>query len=301
MNTEWHALRATGIGGSDLAAVLGLSKWKTPLQLYREKRGECEDQPDNEPMRWGRALEDVIRQRYAEETGATVEVPGHMRHPVHSFIVGHLDGIATLPNGQTVVLEIKTARHGEGWGEEGTDEIPQEYLLQVQHYLFVAGLDQADVAVLIAGSDFRIYRIKADAELQAMLLDACREFWQRVQDGNPPAPMSAADCQSLWPAPQRDEREASADTVAKVAELAAVRAQIADLESQKESLETAIKSELADASDLTYGGRTLATWRSVKGRTTLDAKRLEQERPDVFATYARQGTPYRRFLLKGEK
>lgn len=300
MNTsQLLAERRTGIGGSDIAPLLGLSRWKTPLQLYMEKCGEADEQPDTPAMWFGRNMEPVIRARYELETGHQVEPSVFCHHAEHNFMLAHLDGIATLPGGERRVLEIKTARHGGDWGEEGSADIPQEYALQVQHYLFVTGMRTADVAVLIAGSDFRIYHVPADAELQSMILEAASAFWRRVQSGNPPPPMTSDDCLSLWRIPQRQTAEATGQALADAAELANVKRRIGELETRKEELETAIKSVMADAEDLMAGGRVVATWRATKGRESFDAKALKAAHPDIYRQFTRTGQPSRRFVLKG--
>ena len=72
---DWLKERMAGIGGSDAAAVMGLSKWKTPLDVFLEKRGEiATDFVDSEPMKWGRLLEPVVRQEYAERSGEVVRL-----------------------------------------------------------------------------------------------------------------------------------------------------------------------------------------------------------------------------------
>jgi len=175
--------RRRGIGGSDAAAVLGLSKWATPLDIYLSKVEPVATRaPMTEPMLWGNLLEPVVRQRYSDLTGRAVTVPDTIRHPVHSFMIAHVDGVTD--DGR--LLEIKTAGSNYGWGEPGSDEIPGSYLIQVQHYLFVMDLPVADVAVLIGGCDFRQYEIPADPELQEMIVDGEREFWHRVETLDPP-------------------------------------------------------------------------------------------------------------------
>jgi len=91
------------------------------------------------------------------------------------------------------VLEVKTASSAEGWGEPGSDEIPDDCLCQAQHYLLVTGLKTADVAVLIGGHDFRLYEVAADKELQEIMAMQEAEFWQRVEAGDPPPTRSLAD------------------------------------------------------------------------------------------------------------
>lgn len=179
-----QAARSRGLGGSDAAPALGLSPWKSPLELYLEKRQEIE-QPDiseQPPILWGNLLEPVIGSEYTRRTGIGFTTPKvTYQHPKHEWMLANLDGLA-----EDRVVEIKTARSGEGWGEPGSDQIPEHYKLQVMHYLLVTGLDLADVAVLIAGSDFRIYTVPADRELQELLLDGEADFWSRVEKGAAP-------------------------------------------------------------------------------------------------------------------
>ena len=187
LSEEQLAERQSGLGGSDAAPALGLSPYKSALELFIEKR-EPRRAPSEAMLaafRWGTLLEPVIRQEYASMTGRVVRVPaGTLRHPKHQFVLAHLDGVTD----DARVFEAKTARSADGWGKSGTDEVPHHYLVQVQHYLAITGFAVADIAVLIGGNDFRIYEVPADEELQAMVIDAEHEFWQHVQKGEPPAP-----------------------------------------------------------------------------------------------------------------
>lgn len=183
-----QAVRSQGLGGSDAAPALGLSPWKSALELYLEKRGELEqaDISEKAPIRWGNLLEPLVRQEWLRATGRThIVVPEQtFSHPDHPWMLANLDGM--VPGDR--ILEVKTARSGEGWGEPGTDQIPEHYVTQVQHYLAVTGFELADVAVLIGGSDFRVYTLEADRELQELIIDGERQFWQRVEAGTPPEP-----------------------------------------------------------------------------------------------------------------
>lgn len=182
--TTFLANRLTGIGGSDAAVALGVSPFRTALELYLEKRGEIPPTEETPPMLWGRLLEPVIRQHYAERTGRVVRVPPFMRHPRHEFVTCHADGVTDDKR----LFEAKASRTGEGWGEPGSDAIPQFYLIQVQHNMLVTGLSIADVAVLIGGQDFRTYEVPVDTELQEMILEGEADFWTRVKESRPPEP-----------------------------------------------------------------------------------------------------------------
>jgi putative phage-type endonuclease len=185
LTDEQVAERFTGIGGSDAAPALGISPWKSPLELFLDKREKRVGIGTLEAMRWGTLLEPVIRQEYSNLTRRVVRMPeGTLRHPRHKFMLAHVDGVTD--DGR--IFEAKTARSAEGWGRTGTDEVPHHYLVQVQHYMAVSGLSAADIAVLIGGSDFRIYEILADTELQGEIIEGEREFWKLVEDGTPPPP-----------------------------------------------------------------------------------------------------------------
>lgn len=190
LTPEQHEARRTRIGGSECAAALGLSKRKTALQLYLEKRGEIEREhipEDSEAIWWGRALEPVVRQKYAETTGRIVVMPDTVVHPVHDFMVAHLDGVSfdgvvgKDPRG----YEGKTAFLSTGWGEEGTDQIPGDYLMQVHHYMICGALPSFDVCSLI-GRRFAYYHVEPDAELHEMIIEGERDFMRRVREDDPP-------------------------------------------------------------------------------------------------------------------
>lgn len=295
---EWLEHRKTGIGGSDVAAILGLSKWRTPLTVYQEKRGEIGSQPDNNAMRWGRYLEPVVRQAYADETGRIVYGGPNqiIRHPTHEFAIVSPDGWTDDDR----VFEAKTARTAEGWGEPGTDEIPQPYLLQVQHAMMVMELPLADVAVLIGGSDFRIYEVPADRELHAMLLDAEAEFWSRVQRGIPPEPVSYADMQARYGRASRAASVvASVDVEQAIARLRAIKAERETLDAAEEDARAVVMAALGENDTLVDpAGKTLCTWKAAAGSKRLDTAALKAAMPDVYERFVKSGEASRRFLLK---
>jgi len=191
---EWLDAQRSGIGSSDAAAACGLSPWKTAHQLCLEKMGVLEPQPiDPSAARWGTVLEPVIAQEYERDTGLKVRNRnGHLAHKKYPWMVAELDRhIVDMGDGRGPgVLEIKTG--GEfvksEWGIPGTDEVPEQYLVQVQHQLAVVDWQWANIAVLLGGRDFRIYSIDRDDELIEMMIDAETELWDRVRKHDPPDP-----------------------------------------------------------------------------------------------------------------
>jgi putative phage-type endonuclease len=298
---DWLRARGTGIGGSDVAAILGLSKWKTPLQVYQEKRGELAPQEDNAAMRWGRYLEPVVRQAYADETGHEVRVLDQMvRHPAYEFMIANLDGFVDPGNGPRRIFEAKTARTADGWGEPGSDQVPQPYLLQVQHYMAVTGFVVADVAVLIGGSDFRRYEVPEDRELQQMLVDAEAEFWQRVQRGEPPEPVTVADAIARWGRSSITDRVmADDDVLLAIQTLRTARESIAAAEAIEESAKAIVLRALGERDTLVGpDGKTLCTWRAAAAPQRFDTAAFKAAHPALAAEFTKAGEPSRRFLLK---
>jgi len=296
---DFITARSTGIGGSDVAAILGLSKFKTPLAVYQEKRGELSPQPDNDAMRWGRYLEPVVRQAYADATGYEVRVPTSMlRHPRHEFAVANIDGFVDGDAGR--IFEAKTARTADGWGDAGSDQVPQAYLLQVQWYMEVTALHVADVAALIGGSDFRIYTVEADHELQQMLLDAAAEFWQRVQRGEPPEPVTVADAVARWGRASRAEQVVADEaTLTAVYKLQALKAQQATLDAEEETARAVVLRALGERDTLiSPDGKTLCTWRASAAPQRIDTAALKAAHPALAAQFTKAGEPSRRLLLK---
>lgn len=295
---NWLQQRRSGIGGSDCPVVLGLSPHKSPYRLYMEKRGEIPgDQPDNASMLWGRVLEPVIREQYVERTGRTVsfDMP-IIKNEKFPFMLATVDGLTT--DGR--VLEIKTARGGSEWGEEGTDQIPENYLLQTQHYMAVTGLHVTDVAVLIGGSDFRIYEVPANYELQEMIIEAEAEFWESVTTGRPPAITSYADASLRYGKSVRTGKlEASVEALEAFNLLKSVKAKYTELEELEDQAKALITAELGEEFDtLVSSGKVLATWKAPKPSKRLDTKAFKAALPEIFDKFAQFDEPSRRFLLK---
>lgn len=180
----WLAERRTGIGSSDVAAICGMSQWGGPLDVYCDKLGVLPDRP-NESMRWGLKLEGVIAEAFTEETGLEVAIPrpAIYRNSQWPWMLASPDRVCDTGD----IVELKTARTAEGWGEPGTDQVPEAYLLQVQHQLAcVPGSVNAHIAVLIGGSDFRVYKVLYNTRIIAKLAKLTEDFWKLVQSRTPP-------------------------------------------------------------------------------------------------------------------
>lgn len=162
---EWLRYRRQGIGGSDVASLIGINKWKSPTELWMEKTGQSnEPQTESEAVQWGNIMEPVLRNHFAEVTKKPVaEVKAILQHKDYSFMLANVDGVTIDDAGNPAILEIKTA--GEYKRADWDGGVPAYYETQIQHYLAVTGVQKAYCAVLIGGNSFRIYEVDADAVL----------------------------------------------------------------------------------------------------------------------------------------
>ena len=192
--------RLKGVGGSDVAAIFGLSQYKTPLALYMEKIGATElFDTDNDFMYWGRMHEPTIVKHYKEITGNKVKCP---KRPIvnkdYPWLRANVDGLVI---GKPIVLEVKTAyykRAREYWGEPGSDKIPMSYVLQVQHYMLSTNRPSSDIAVLINGCEYRQYVVEFDRTIGDQIIDKTHDFWHNhVLKRIPPDPLTRKDVMLL--------------------------------------------------------------------------------------------------------
>lgn len=299
---KWLEERRKGIGGSDIAAILGLSPFKTPLQVYQDKRKEVRAWSGSPQTDWGKRMEPVIRQWYSDTTGRAVRLPGGDGYGImfatdYPFMLATLDGFTD--DGR--IVEIKTARHGKGWGEPGTNEIPDYYAVQCHHQMIVSGMEVADVPVSICGSSPELYTIEKDVEIREMIIEAAAKFWERVVAGNPPEPITKEDAVLLYGRSEKTGNVmAGMDDMANVIELKSVKGQIKELEGKEEVLQGKLMAAIGATGDtlISSAGDILATWKLAKGRTSFDSKKFASDHPDLSKQYTKQGDPSRRFLLK---
>lgn len=306
---EWGKARQGGIGSSDAAVIAGVAPWGDIRTLFAEKVGWAAPSIETKPMRWGHALEQVVAEAYAEETGRRVRRVRRMQqHRERPWMLASLDRVAV---GERRLVEIKTARFAdERWGPAGTDEVPDHYRLQVLHAMGVTGYEVADVVVLFAGSDLRIYTVPRDDELLADLVTLEDAFWQAVQARALPAELADLGPR---PVPLREGEVLAAELDPDVALLAPrvaqLRHELRDLEAEKEATEASLKEFLADYTAIrgdrfriTYkpqAGRRHVGWEQIAGayRTRLEELGADPEQLDtlqgLFTTTAPAVRPLR--------
>jgi len=174
------------ITGSRIGAIAGLNPWSSPLDVWQEMMGLI-DVEETEEMRWGSDLEPAILARYEDDIGTELTQVGTITRD--GWAAGTPDG--TLPSKRRIA-EAKTA----GWrqAKEWTDEtIPGYHLAQVHWYMWLLDYESADVAVLIAGQDYRVYRFEHSLSLERELVRIGREFYERHVLTQEPPPVDGSD------------------------------------------------------------------------------------------------------------
>lgn len=319
--TAWLAARKQGIGGSDIAAILGLSPWKTPVDVYLDKTNQTPaEYQESEPAYWGTVLEEVVAHEYAKRNDRKVQrITQMLRHPEREWMIANLDRAIVTPgsrarfdNGRLLgadgILECKTAsayKAGE-WGT-ATDEdaVPTHYAAQCMWYMAIAGLDYCDIAVLIGGQKYLDKRIERDDETIRGMVERADEFWHKhVLERIPPEPTTAGDVAKLFPQDNGQVIEADRNTLQAFIRARQLRQQIGTLEKELEGEMTALKIAIGAHSVLTVEGQPVFTYKKAKDSVTTDWQAIAQHvaggtvAPDLIKQFSTTKTGSRRALFK---
>lgn len=184
-SNEWHELRKTGIGGSDIGAIAGLSKWSTFYSVWAQRTGRVDYHvTQNEAMEWGNRLEPVIIDKFADQHPelTLVRDVGTWSRPDRPWQHANPDALFVDADGNWGVLEIKTAQYEDEW----TDGPPPHYEAQVQWYLSTMGFDRAYIAVLFHGNRYQEHLVLANKLGQESMLDVAQLFLEYVADEKQP-------------------------------------------------------------------------------------------------------------------
>lgn len=188
---KWHAARADGIGGSEIAAVLGLSPWESAFSLWHRKRGIVPAREMTTEMDAGRRLEPVICDVFAERhPELELRRGGTFRNRQRPYQIANPDRLIHEPGSAapTAVFEAKYALTGDKWGEEDTDQVPVYYAAQGKWYLDVFGFDECRLMVFIGSQgEFREYVIRRDERDTAAMRAAAEEFQRQIAENIRPA------------------------------------------------------------------------------------------------------------------
>jgi putative phage-type endonuclease len=297
LNAELN--RQKYLGGSDVAAILGISPWKTPLDVYLDKiqpRVEVTDPAKLKLFRRGHRMEPYVIDLLAEEENLTIVARGNRYiDKQHGFIAAEIDAEAE----GNLNIEIKTVSpfKAKEWGEQQTDEIPVHYTAQVMHGLMVTDRETCILGVLIGGDDFRVYRVLRDEEIISAIRESEIAFWDRIQNRLPPEPSTVGDIARLYGATDSGGSIEATDAIAAtVRDMQIAVAEMKSLAEQVEGHKERIQLFMGSTAVLTQGSEVLATWKS-QNASRFDQGAFKAAHPDLYEQF-KKSSETRVFRLK---
>jgi putative phage-type endonuclease len=270
LTVEQKELRKHGLGATDCAAVMGLSPYKTPYELWLEKTGRAEETAilSDDRLHLRHAHEETISREYARRNNVKLRrVNQTLIHKRLPFMLCNLDRVII---GQKKIVECKSSSGfmRNVWGETGTDEAPIQYMLQVQHQLACSEYDDADIAALIDIDDYRIFPQPRNQKVISRIEEACEKFWtENVVKDIPPDPTTRGDLKLMYPANNGNFIEATPEVIEYMAQLDSIKSEIKNFTDKKEWHEKEIIQFIADNDGIKEGDAVLATFVADKNGT----------------------------------
>lgn len=282
---EWLRCRRMGVGGSDVAAIMGLSPWRSPIEVWADKTGraEPEDMSGKPWIEWGNLLEPLVGRKYGSEhpERKVRRLNAICRSTRRPWALASLDYEVRDPALGWGVLEIKTAHDDRAWA----DGVPVWYLTQVTHYMSVTDRPFADVAVLIGGSDYREYRVTRDEDDVAAVNAAVDTFWHDYveRDVMPEVVGTSGEAVALT-AMHRDgdgmRTVIDSDVDERIAEYQGAQERCKAAEDEKRLAANALMKVIGDSKGIVTD-TSRVTWVRTE-RTSVDAKMLAELAPEVY-------------------
>lgn len=287
---EWDAVRRSGIGGSDVAAILGMDKYRPPRRIYEAKHGRP-DEGDSEAAEVGREIEDFIATMFSKRSGIpTAPTPGTLANLTRPWMLANVDKYALDPHTSAVVAPVECKNRSEHQADDWERGVPDVPAIQCFWYMAVGGWSHGYVAALIGGNKIRYYRLERDEELIGYLISYCERWWQRhIVEGWPPPPDGHPATKDvlarLWDVRPDDvvdvDRERARQLRARREEL---RAQAKAVQQELDLVENTMRLICGEAGTARAGRDTAWTY---KRTGTFASSRFREEKPELAAQYTR--------------
>lgn len=296
---EWLSWRRNGLGGSDTSIVCGINKYKSPVQLWMEKTGKIQSEEAGECAYWGTILEPIIRDEFIKRSNLEViREPHILQHSKYNFMLANLDGVVVNPITGRCIFEAKTAsQYKESQWHD--DNIPEEYMLQLQHYFAVTGYKVAYIAVLIGGNQFKYTVVKRDEELIEMLIKIESDFWQHVVNDVPPSidgsEASTELLNRLYSSAVNDNIILPLEAEELINQYEEASLKEKEIKLIKDEASNILKDMLKEHEIGNINDR-IISWKAITSEK-FDTKRFQAEHPKLYSRYTFQSN-YRRFSIK---
>jgi putative phage-type endonuclease len=283
--------RRSYIGGSEIAAVMGLDKWKTPLDIFRLKTGLDEPFMGNKHTERGNRLESIAAELYTEQTGKKLQRRNQAyAHPAHPFIVGHIDRVIV---GEKSLAEIKCPSIA-AFRKYQREGLPEAMVIQMQVYLGLTGYKQGVWLIFCADAwDMAILPVEFDDYLYNVAISCAADFWNNhVLTGTPPSD-ETADCEVQ----KHGGNVTVRDDEPFIAKASTLREAIQLKSDAEELFETAKKDFLTvveDAPGIYEAPGIRVNYNEQAGRKSLDKKAVAAAGIDL-SPFEKQGSPFKTF------
>ena len=287
ITAEQRAARVKCIGSSDMASILGVNPWRSAYDLWLDKKGLVEREPDDESRRLGTALENAALDEAELRLGSLdrnvfAELPEiHLGANVDAILRASGEPVEAKTSG------IAGPLYGQ-WGEEGTDQVPDMYVIQAHVHMMCTKKEVCHLLALLGGLGARLYRINLQADIRTIIEQAAVGFWKSVDSDTPPED-SKPSLEVLKRVRRTTDRIAHVDPML-VAEYQGACAAVKEAETKKDQAQAALLAADPAAEAFDFGDA--KKWYSFfsQQRTNVDSKALQADHPDIWAQYAKTST-----------
>lgn len=295
---EWLKWRTKGIGGSDVSVIAGINKFRSVFQLWLEKTGQwIPEEAENEFIHFGNVLEPVVKREFMRRTGLKVRAKKMLlQSEEYPFMLADLDGVI-YENGEMCIFEAKTASaYKEDVWKQG---VPDEYLLQIQHYMAVTGAKKTYIAALVGGNSFYYHEVLRDEELIEMIIEMEKRFWkEHVLKRKEPVPDGSQATSDFLSQTYKSSNgimvELPEEMLPLFCQYDEITEKLNDLNEKKEAISNQLKNYLKENEGGFVGNRKV-TWKTVN-TTGFDRKRLAMENKELYEAYVTRNQ-YRRLVV----
>lgn len=293
---EWLNYRQKTIGGSDAAAIAGLSEYSSPYSVWAQKMGKLPPVPDNEAMRQGRDLEEYVARRWTEATGKKVRRRNAILYnPQYPFAHANIDFWVVGENAgleckTTSILNLKRFKNGD---------FPPNYYCQCMHYMAVTGAERWYLAVLVLNQGFYEYTIERDEDEIAELMRLETEFAELMEKGTPPSvDGSKATTETLLTLYPEGIAGTSVDLFGRdeiMREYIECQNGIKSLEKRLEAIKQTLMQDLGE-SEAGQSDQFRISWKQ-QTRNSFDVKAFTTDNPEIDLSDYYKASTYRTFRL----
>lgn len=281
-SADWLKGREGKIGGSAIAALLGLDRYRTPLQVYRELTGQEEPKPENKYTIAGHRLERVVADYFTEASGTMLitgsEADVTYVHPEYDYLIGSPDREYVSADGREAILECKTTQ----FEVDDESELFQKWYCQLQWYLMLTGYRTGSIAWLSRGVDFGYRKFEANPDVQQMLVQTALDFWNtHVVPRVEPEPANTADLLRRYRSATGLTGECDEPLYRSILELKDARERVKTEQAKLKEIEEYVKLSFGANEWMTYQDIPVASFRFSETRR-VDTERLKRLYPEVY-------------------